>query len=156
MRQVWCGSGIEGPTHHRGWPFVEIRGFDLCLDPLLTQAMNNTWQILSEHLSKLALDFALYEFLNDGYRVEGAVDVDILERVGFKYEGDAFLFGDDEHDIRVELEVGETEKHGYDERFSGCQHSSRTSHEVYIRLLMVQRIRLVHTVITGPEMHKDR
>ena len=106
--------------------------------------MNNTRQILSEHLTELLFDFALNELLNDGYRVKGAMDVDILERVGFEYESDALLFGDDEDDVRVELKVGETKKHGYDEGFFSCQHSPRASHEVYIGLLMVQGIRLVH------------
>lgn len=95
-------------------------------------------------MTKLPFDFALYEFLNDGYRVKSAVDVDVLERVGFEHEGDALLFGDDEDDVRVELEVGETKEHGYDKRFFGCQHSSRARHEVYIGLFMVQGIRLVH------------
>ena len=86
--------------------------------------MNNTWQVLSKHLTKLSLDFALYEFLNDSYRVKGAVDVDVLERVGLEDKGDTLLFGDDEDDIRVELEVREAKEHGYDERFFCCQHPS--------------------------------
>lgn len=61
--------------------------------------MNDTWEILSEHLTQLPFDFALYEFLNDGDRVKGAVDIDVLEGVGFEYEGDTLLFGDDEDDV---------------------------------------------------------
>lgn len=119
--------------------------------------MNDTRQILSEHLTKLPFDFVLYEFLNDSYGVERAVDVDVLERVGFEYEGDTLLFGDDEDDVGVELEVGETKKHGYDKRFSSCQHSSRTSHKVYIGLLMVQGIRLVHQGLSEvPKCTQDK
>lgn len=63
--------------------------------------MNNPRQILPKHLSQLSLDLPLYELLNDGDRVEGGVDVDVLERVGLEDEGYAFLFGDDEDDVGV-------------------------------------------------------
>jgi hypothetical protein len=48
----------------RGRSFVEIRGFYFGLEPLLTEAMDDTRQILTEHLPQLALYFALNKFLD--------------------------------------------------------------------------------------------
>lgn len=56
--------------------------------------MYNARQVFSKHLTELALYFALDKVLDDGDGVEGAVDVNGLEGVGFEDEGNAFLFGD--------------------------------------------------------------
>lgn len=77
--------------------------------------MNDCWKILSEHLPQLPLDLLLNELLDDCDGIEGAVDIDVLERVGLKDECDSLLFGDDEDDVCIEPEVGQSEKHGDDE-----------------------------------------
>ena len=66
----------------------------------------------------------------------------MLEWVGFEDERDSLLSRDDEHDIRVELEPGETKKHRHNEGLLGCQHASGTPHEMYVRLFVVEWIRL--------------
>jgi hypothetical protein len=53
--------------------------------------MNNSWQILSEHLPKLAFDLTLDELLNYGDGVECAVYIYVLERICLEYECNAFL-----------------------------------------------------------------
>jgi hypothetical protein len=68
--------------------------------------MYDTGKILTKHLPELAFYFALDKLLDDGDGVEGAVDVNILERVGLEDEGYAFLLGDDEDDVRTEFEMG--------------------------------------------------
>lgn len=85
--------------------------FDLGLHPLLAKSVDDGRQVLLEHLSQLALYFSLYEVLNDGDRVKGRTDVDVLQRVGLEDYRDAFLLRDHEDHIRRELEVGESEKH---------------------------------------------
>lgn len=78
--------------------------------------MDDAGEVFTEHLAELALDLTLDEFLDDGDGIKCRIDVDVLERIGFEDEGDALLLGDDEDDVGVQLEVGEAEKHGDDER----------------------------------------
>ena len=104
--------------------------------------MNDARQVLAEHLPELALDLLLDELLDNSDRVEGAVDIDVLERVGLEDERDALLFGYDEDDVRIEPEVGKAEEHGDDEGLLGGEHAAGAAHEVYLVLLMVQRVRL--------------
>jgi hypothetical protein len=67
--------------------------------------VDDTGEVLAEHLAQLALDLALYEHLNNRDRVECAVDIDALEWIRLEYQRNSFLFGDNEHNIRAELEV---------------------------------------------------
>jgi hypothetical protein len=47
----------------------------------------------------LTLNFPLDKFLDYCYRIECAVDVDVLERVRLEHEGDSLLLGNDEDDV---------------------------------------------------------
>jgi hypothetical protein len=47
----------------------------------------------------LTLDLPLYEFLDHGDGVKSAVDINILQRIGFENEGYAFLLGYNEDDV---------------------------------------------------------
>ena len=67
--------------------------------------MYDAWEIFPEHLTKLSLDFALDELLDDRYGVEGAVDIHVLQWFGLEYKRDTLLAGDDEDDVRIQLEV---------------------------------------------------
>lgn len=102
--------------------------------------MDDAGQILPEHLPELTLDFALDEILDDGDRVKGAVDVDILERICFENERDAFLFRDNEDDVGAQTEMGQPEKHGDDEGVFGREHAARTTHEVDVWLFVIERV----------------
>ena len=61
--------------------------------------MYYTGQILAKHLPKLTLDFLLNEFLDNSERIESAVDIDILKRVGLEDECDTLLARDDKDDV---------------------------------------------------------
>lgn len=100
--------GRSGSLSRRRGTLREIGRLDFGLDPLLTEAMDDPGEVFTEHLAELALYLTLDELLYDGNRVEGAVDVDVLQRVRLEYERDPFLARDDKHDVRVELEVRET------------------------------------------------
>lgn len=105
--------------------------------------MNDSRQVLAKHLSELAFDFALDEFLDDGDRVESAVNINILQGISLEDEGYALLLGHDENDVRVEFKVREAKEHGDDKRLFCGKHASRTSHEMNIGLLMVEWVGLV-------------
>jgi hypothetical protein len=80
-----------------------VRRLDLGLarEPALAEPVDDPGKIFAEHLPKLAFNFALDVLLNHGDRVKRAAHVDILERVGFEDEGDAFLFRNNEDNIGV-------------------------------------------------------
>jgi hypothetical protein len=63
--------------------------------------MDNPRKIFPEHLSQLTLDLALDEFLDDCYGIKRAVDINVLEWVSLKYQGNSLLLGDNEHDDRA-------------------------------------------------------
>ena len=86
--------------------------------------MDDTGEVLTKHLAKLPFDLALDELLDDGNRVERAVDVDVLKWVSLENEGDALLLGDDEDDVGVELEMREAEEHGNDQGLLRGEHAS--------------------------------
>ena len=56
--------------------------------------MDDSRQILSKHLSQLTLNLALDELLDDSDTIKAGININILERICFEYEGYAFLFGD--------------------------------------------------------------
>jgi hypothetical protein len=85
----------------------------------------------------------LDELLDDGDRVKGAVDVDILQGVRLKDEGYAFLLGNDKDHVRVQSEVGKPEKHRNYEGLLCSKHAPRATHEVNVRLFVVQRVCLM-------------
>ena len=120
----------------------QIGRFYFGFHPLLAETVDDAGEVLAEHLAELALDLALDELLDDGDGVEGAVDVDVLQRVGLEDERDALLAGDDEDDVRVEAELGEAEEHGDDERLFRGEHAARPAHEVDVGLFVIQRVRL--------------
>lgn len=131
-------DGGGGRRRREERSLVQVGGLDLCLDPLLAQSVDDPGQVLAKHLTQLALDLALDEFLDDGNGVEGGVDVDVLERVGLEDEGDALLLGDDEDDDGAQLELGETEEHGDHEGLFGGEHAFGAREEVNVGLLVVQ------------------
>jgi len=44
---------------------IQIWGFNFSLDPLLTEAVDDPWQVFTKHLAQLLLDLALDKFLDD-------------------------------------------------------------------------------------------
>lgn len=105
---------------------MQIRRFDFGLSrgPSLTESVYDGGQILPEHLAQLSFYLLLDELLDDSDGVKGAVDVDVLQWVGFEDEGDSFLLGDDEDDVGVESKVGESQEHGYNQRLVCCENPS--------------------------------
>jgi hypothetical protein len=90
----------------------------------------------------LTFNFSLNKFLDYRDRIECTVDIDILERVCLEDDSNAFLFRNNEDNIGVEFEVGESEKHGDDERLFGSKHASGAGHKMDVWLFVVKRISL--------------
>lgn len=107
----------------RGRSFVKIWCFNLSFNPLLTETMDDSGQVLTKHLAQLPLNFSLNIFLNDSDRVERAIDIDVLQRVRFEDKGDSLLFRDHKHDVRTEAKVGKTQEHGYNKWFFCSEHA---------------------------------
>ena len=68
--------------------------------------MDDSWEILPEHLPELTFDLALDESFENSDRVERRAHFEGFERIVLEDEGDALLLGDDEDDDGSELEVG--------------------------------------------------
>jgi hypothetical protein len=54
--------------------------------------VDNSRKIFTEHLAELPLNLSLDEGLDNGYRIERAVDIHVLKWVRFEDQGDALLF----------------------------------------------------------------
>ena len=89
--------------------------------------MNDSRKVFSEHLPQLLLYFSLYEALNHRDGVKRAADFDVLERVGLEYQCASFLFGENEDDVGIEVELREAKEHGYDEWLMRRQDPSRSA-----------------------------
>jgi len=131
---------VESLKMRRGHWTLEIRSLNLSLHPLLAQSVDNSGKILTEDLAELPLDLALDEGLNYGYRIECAVDVYVLKWVCLEYQGNAFLFRNNEDDIRGEAKMGKAQEHGNHEGLLRGQYPTRTCHKVNVRLLVVQGV----------------
>jgi len=59
---------------------------------LLTEAVDDAWQVFTKHLAQLPLDLALNKFLDDSNGVEGAIDINILQGICLKDKRYALLF----------------------------------------------------------------
>ena len=75
------------------------RGFvvHICTEPVLTQAVNDAGQVVTEHFAELPLNFFLQVALNHTDTVERRADLDALEGVVFEYERDALVARDDQY-----------------------------------------------------------
>jgi hypothetical protein len=102
--------------------------------------VDDSREVFTEHLSKLPFDFSLDKGLNNGYRIERAVDVHVLKRIRLEDQGDTLLFRNDKDDVGGEAEMGETQQHGYHEGLLCRQHSAGASHEMNVGLFVIQRI----------------
>lgn len=75
--------------------------------------MDDTGQVLSEHLAQLSLDFLLQISTDDFDAVKGTAHIHVLEGIVLEYECDSFGLADDENEDRAKVEQGEFECHGH-------------------------------------------
>jgi hypothetical protein len=68
--------------------------------------MDDTGEILPEHVSQLAFNFLLDVFLDDGDGVESAVYIDILQGICLEHQGHTFLPRNHEYNVARESKVG--------------------------------------------------
>jgi hypothetical protein len=79
--EIWGGHYHGWIWGRRLWSLRKIRGLNLSFHPLLAQSMDDSGKIFAEHLTQLPLDLVLNEGLDNGYRIECAIDVHVLKWV---------------------------------------------------------------------------